>query len=68
MGSRVSAEIARRILSNGLRDALQLTPREQAEAAHWAGGPSVDELEAKVIAFRLKMGISIAPVENSETQ
>jgi hypothetical protein len=47
---------ARRILSNGIRDSLKLTPREQAGAAHWAGGPSVDELEAKVIDLRRRLG------------
>jgi hypothetical protein len=33
---------ARRILTAGLREARKLTPRAQAEAAHHAGGPSVD--------------------------
>jgi hypothetical protein len=45
---------ARRILLTGLDEALKLTPREQAEAAHCAGGPSVDELEQMVIASRLR--------------
>lgn len=43
---------ARRILTVGLREARKLTPRAQAEAAHWAGGPSVDELERRIIERR----------------
>ena len=43
---------ARRILTAGLREARKLTPRAPAEAAHRAGGPSVDELEQRVIAAR----------------
>lgn len=43
---------ARRILSRGLVEARSLTPRAQAEAAHYAGGPSIDELERMVLARR----------------
>jgi hypothetical protein len=49
-------EEARRILSIDARDSLRLTPREQALAAHHAGGPSVDELEARIIAYRAGAG------------
>jgi hypothetical protein len=45
---------ARRILTAGLREARKLTPRAQAEAAHFAGGPSVDELEHMVLAARAR--------------
>jgi hypothetical protein len=54
--SLLNAAEARRILSNNLRDSLRLTPRQQAEAAHWAGGPSVNELEVKVIEYRRRIG------------
>jgi hypothetical protein len=43
---------ARRIFSASIRESRKLTPRAQAEAAHRAGGPSVDELEAIIIAKR----------------
>ena len=43
---------ARQILSRSLQDARALTPRAQAEAAHHAGGPSVDELERRIVARR----------------
>jgi hypothetical protein len=46
------AEEARRILSLGLARGQAMTPHEQAVAAHHAGGPSVDELEARIIAVR----------------
>lgn len=45
---------ARRILTVGLREARKLTPRQQAEAAHRAGGPSVDELEQRVVTARAR--------------
>lgn len=35
-----------------LREDRKLSPRAQAEAAHYAGGPSVDELERLIIAER----------------
>lgn len=38
-------EDARRIFWAGMRESRKLTPRAQAEAAHYAGGPSVDEIE-----------------------
>lgn len=47
---------ARRILTAGLREARKLTPRAQAEAAHHAGGHSVDELEQMVIRARIRDG------------
>jgi hypothetical protein len=47
---------ARRILTAGLREARKLTPRAQAESAHFAGGPSVDELELMVIDYRIRIG------------
>jgi hypothetical protein len=43
---------ARRIFSASIHESRKLTPRAQAEAAHRAGGPSVDELEARIIAKR----------------
>ncbi len=44
-----------RILRAGLAEALRLTPREHAKRAHWAGGPSIDELERQVIEFRAQL-------------
>ncbi|MEJ7633864.1 hypothetical protein [Aeromicrobium sp.] len=41
-------ERAARTLVLGRQAAAQMTPREQAEAAHEPGGPSVDELEARI--------------------
>jgi len=43
---------AAEILYAGLVSAALLTPREQAEAAHHATGPSVDELEQRIIQLR----------------
>jgi hypothetical protein len=41
-----------RTLAIADREARRLTPREQAEGAYYAGGPSVDELEQRTIAWR----------------
>lgn len=41
-----------RIAWASLHEAGKLTPREHAEAAHRAGGPSVDELERMIIDSR----------------
>jgi hypothetical protein len=46
------ADEARRILTVAWRELLKLFPRAQAEAAHTAGGLSIDELEQRIIAIR----------------
>lgn len=43
---------AARALYAGAYRSMEMTPREAAEAAHYAGGPSVDELEQRIIEFR----------------
>ena len=50
--SAASREAARQVIVIGRRDLLRMTPREQAIAAHCAGGPSVDELERRIIDYR----------------
>jgi len=47
---------ARRILLADIRECLKMTPREQAEAAYCAGGPSIEELEERITARRLADG------------
>lgn len=32
----------------------RMNPREAAEAAHYAGGPSVDELERRIVNLRTR--------------
>ncbi len=39
-------------LNAAYRSIFQGTPREAAERAHRAGGPSLDELEARIVKFR----------------
>jgi hypothetical protein len=41
---------AGRILALARRDLLEYSPRESAQAAHVPGGPSVDDLEQRIIA------------------
>ena len=43
---------AGRTLAEGIRRMQEGTPREAAERAYTPGGPSVDELEARIIQFR----------------
>lgn len=43
---------AGRALAVALERREALSPREAAEAAHRTGGPSVDELEVRIIAQR----------------
>lgn len=50
--SNIHIEQARRVFWAGMREARKLTPREQAEAAHYAGGPSVDALEVLIRVYR----------------
>jgi hypothetical protein len=38
--------------ADAIRTCAQMTPREQAEAAHVPDGPSVDELEDRIRARR----------------
>lgn len=45
-------EQARQVFWSGMREARKLTPRAQAEAAHYAGGPSIDVLESMIVASR----------------
>lgn len=45
-------ERARRSFWAGMREASKLTPRQQAESAHYAGGPSIDAIEAHIIQAR----------------
>lgn len=43
---------AGKTLAEGIRRMQEGTPREAAERAYTPGGPSVDELEARIIQFR----------------
>jgi hypothetical protein len=47
-----SIERAAAVIASGLQTCAQMTPREQAEAAHTPDGPSVDELEDRIRARR----------------
>lgn len=38
------------ILALAAQDLGERTPRESALAAHWSGGPSIDELERRIAA------------------
>lgn len=42
---------AGRILARARADLLEKSPRESAEAAYVPGGPSVDELQARIRAW-----------------
>jgi hypothetical protein len=61
MGSEWGDE-ARRIFSASIRESRKLSPRAQAEAAHRAGGPSVDQLEAIIIAKRERAAAGVVEV------
>jgi hypothetical protein len=54
--SAASREAARQVILVGRRDLLRMTPREQAIAAHCAGGPSVDDLERRITEQRIADG------------
>lgn len=43
---------AGRTLAEGIRRMQEGTPREAAERAYTPGGPSIDELEVRIIQFR----------------
>lgn len=43
---------AGRTLAEGIRRMQEGSPREAAERAYTPGGPSIDELEARIIRFR----------------
>ncbi|GAA2773052.1 hypothetical protein [Saccharopolyspora taberi] len=43
---------AGRVFRLALTEMQSLPPRQAAEAAHYAGGPSVDELEGRIRALR----------------
>lgn len=43
---------AGRTLAEGIRRMQEGTPREAAERAYTPGGPSIDELEARITQFR----------------
>lgn len=43
---------AGRTLAEGIRRMQEGSPREAAERAYTPGGPSIDELEARIIQFR----------------
>ena len=51
-GRLTPTQKAARILVTAMARSNSMTPREAAEAAKVAGGPSVDELEARIIAYR----------------
>lgn len=46
---------AGKTVAESLRRVQEDTPREAAERAYTPGGPSVDELEARIIQFRNTM-------------
>ena len=48
----IHIENARRVFWTGVREAQKMSPRAQAEAAHYAGGPSIDSLERTILAAR----------------
>jgi hypothetical protein len=54
MGAEADEAIrnAARVFAAGWDRAARMSPREAAEAAHYAGGPSVDDLEARISACR----------------
>lgn len=43
---------AGRVFRLALAEMQSLPPRQAAEAAHYAGGPSIDELEGRIRALR----------------
>lgn len=49
-----AARQAVEILARGAAKAALMSPREAAESAHYPGGPSVDELEARITARRAR--------------
>ena len=49
---QVCLDNAARIFWAGVRESRKLTPQAQAVAAHYAGGPSVAELERQIILMR----------------
>lgn len=53
-------ESAARIFATGRDLAARMSPREAAEAAHYAGGPSVDELEARIVERRRRERAGVA--------
>lgn len=55
-GVSTPIERAAAILQADLEAQLARSPREAAERAHCAGGPSIDELEQRIIA-RHRMGV-----------
>ena len=53
-----AARQAVEILARGAAEADLLSPRAAAEAAHYPGGPSVDVLEAEIIADRAALALT----------
>lgn len=46
--SEQAARLAIEAFARGAARAALMSPREAAEAAHYPGGPSVEELEARI--------------------
>ncbi len=53
-----AARQAVEILARGAAKAALMTSREAAEAAHYPGGPSVDELEVEIASDRAERALA----------